>query len=203
MHCPRLLWALLPAYSSKRWPSMENFVTRVKDKRKQKIVFGLYGFPGSTSVREVNCECRRRRFDPWVGKIPWRRKWQPTLEFLPGKSHRWKDLAGYNHGAAKSWTQLSCWTQNSIQVIAVRGREGNQGLMEAEWVSEVTQSCRTLCNPMDCSLQGSSVHGIFQARGLEWVAISFSRRSSRPRDQTQVSRIAGRGFTIWAIREVP
>ena len=41
--------------------------------------------------------------------------------------------------------------------------------------SEVVQSCLTLCNPMDCSLPGSSVHGIFQARTLEWVAISFSR----------------------------
>ena len=51
---------------------------------------------------------------------------------------------------------------------------------------------RTLCHPMDCSLTGSSVHGIFQARVLEWVAISFSRRSSRPRDWSQVSRIVGR-----------
>ena len=43
---------------------------------------------------------------------------------------------------------------------------------------EVTQSCLTLCDPMDCSLLGSSIHGILQARILEWVAISFSRRSS-------------------------
>ena len=57
---------------------------------------------------------------------------------------------------------------------------------EVKW-SEVAQSCPTLCDPMDCSLRGSSVHGIFQARILEWVAISFSKRSSRPRDQTQVS----------------
>ena len=56
--------------------------------------------------------------------------------------------------------------------------------------SEVTQSCPTLCNPMDCSLPGSSVHGILQARILEWVAISFSRVSSWPSDQSQVSRIA-------------
>ena len=45
---------------------------------------------------------------------------------------------------------------------------------------EVTQLCPILCDPMDCSLPGSSVHGIFQARVLEWVAISFSRRSSNP-----------------------
>ena len=54
---------------------------------------------------------------------------------------------------------------------------------------------------MDCSLLGFSVHGIFQARILEWIAISFSTGSSQPKDQTQVSRIAGRRFTIWATRE--
>ena len=68
--------------------------------------------------------------------------------------------------------------------------------------SEIAQSCPTLCDHMDCSLSGSSVHGIFQARVLEWIAISFSRGSSRPRNRTQVSRIAGRCFTVWATREV-
>ena len=68
--------------------------------------------------------------------------------------------------------------------------------------NEVTRSCLTLCNPMDCSLPGSSVHGIFQARVLEWVAISFSWGSSWPKDRTQVSRIVDRCFTIWATREV-
>ena len=66
--------------------------------------------------------------------------------------------------------------------------------------SEVAQSCLTLCDPMDCSLPGSSVHGIFQARVLEWGAIAFSR-SSWPRDWTQVSHIVGRRFTMWATRE--
>ena len=67
--------------------------------------------------------------------------------------------------------------------------------------SLVTQSCPTLCNPMDCNLPGSSHHGIFQKRVLEWVAISFSRGSSQPRNQTWVSCFAGRYFIIWAIRE--
>ena len=58
----------------------------------------------------------------------------------------------------------------------------------------------TLCDPTDCSLLGSSVHGIFQARILEWVTISFSRRSSRPRDRTWISHIVGRRFTVWATR---
>ena len=54
---------------------------------------------------------------------------------------------------------------------------------------------------MDRSLPGSSVHGILQARILEWVAIPFSRGSSQARDQTQDSWVAGRFFTIWATRE--
>ena len=61
-------------------------------------------------------------------------------------------------------------------------------------------ACPTLWDPMDCSLSGSSVHGIFQARIPEWVAISFSRGSSWPRGWTRVSRITGRSFTIWAAR---
>ena len=58
-----------------------------------------------------------------------------------------------------------------------------------------------LCNPIDCSLPGSSLHEILQARILEWAAISFYRGSSWPRDQTWVSCIAGRCFTGWATRE--
>ena len=59
----------------------------------------------------------------------------------------------------------------------------------------VTQLCPTLCDPMDCSPPGSSVHEIFQASILEWVAISFSRGSYQPRDQTWVSCTASRFFT--------
>ena len=57
------------------------------------------------------------------------------------------------------------------------------------------QSCLTLCDPVDCGLPGSSVHGILQARILEWVAIPVSRVSSQLKDQTRLSRIAGRFFT--------
>ena len=65
----------------------------------------------------------------------------------------------------------------------------------------VTQSCPTLCDPMDYSPPGSSVHGLLQARILEWVANSFSRASSQPMDQTQVSCIAGIFHTMGATRE--
>ena len=65
----------------------------------------------------------------------------------------------------------------------------------------VAQSCMTLCHSMDCSPPGSSVQGLLQARILEWVAMPSSRGSSQSRDQTQVSHIAGRFFTIWTTRE--
>ena len=68
---------------------------------------------------------------------------------------------------------------------------------------EVSQLCPTLCNPMDYSPPGSSTPGIFQTRILEWVAISFSRGSSWPRDQTLVSHIAGRLLTIWTTKGIP
>ena len=64
-----------------------------------------------------------------------------------------------------------------------------------------TQSCLILCDSMDCSPPGSWVHGIPQARILEWEAIPFSRGSSQHRDRTQVSCIAGKFFTTWDTRE--
>ena len=67
----------------------------------------------------------------------------------------------------------------------------------------VAQLCLILCNPMDYSPPSSSVHGISQARILEWVTISFPRGSFQPRDWTVVSCIAGRFFTIWATRGCP
>ena len=65
----------------------------------------------------------------------------------------------------------------------------------------VAPLCPTLGIPMDCSPPGSSVYGILQARTLSWAAIPFSRGSSQPRDQTQVSCIVGRFFTTWDTRE--
>ena len=65
----------------------------------------------------------------------------------------------------------------------------------------VTHPHPIICDPMDCCLPDSSVCGILQARILEWVAVSFFRGSSQPRDQTQVSRIAGRFFIICTTRE--
>ena len=90
------------------------------------------------------------------------------------------------------------WTTHS-QERQRRKRPGEQSLLPNQVL--VAQSCLTLYNPMDCSQPDSSVHGILQARKLEWVAIPFSRGSSWPRDQSWVSGIAGRFFTVWATRK--
>ena len=55
-----------------------------------------HGLPWWLSGKEYACQCRRHRFNSWVGKVPWRRKWQPTPVFLPGKSHGQRSLAGYS-----------------------------------------------------------------------------------------------------------
>ena len=72
------------------------------------------------------------------------------------------------------------------------GRKAMTNLKESE--SEVAQLCPTLCNPVDCNLPGSSIHGILQTRILEWVAISFSRGSSQFRDQNHIPCIGSMVF---------
>ena len=96
--------------------------------------------------------------------------------------------------ASKGWS-FSSWVQshrNCMPTWAVLNKNTGYVL--------VAQLCLTLWDPMYCSPPGSSVHGIFHARILEWVAISFSRGSSQPRNRTQVSCIAGRFFTLWATK---
>ena len=94
---------------------------------------------------------------------------------------------------SKDWTRVSSITGRFLTIWDTKKAYGG----------EVAQSCLTLCNPVDCNLLGFSVHGILQARMLEWVAISLSRGSSRPRDRAQVSCIVGRCFTVWVTWEAP
>ena len=91
-------------------------------------------------------------------------------------------------------TPIKPWTEPYLQLVDSR-------ILNYVLSCSVAKSCPALCHPMDCSLPGSPVHEILQARVLEWVAISFSTGSFQPRDQTQVSCTAGRSFTIWATRE--
>ena len=103
------------------------------------------------------------------------------------------------------------WVVSSFQCLFFSGSEsfhnvhgvlpGRKAMTNLESESEVAQSCPTLCDPVDCSPPGSSIHRILQARILEWVAISFSRGSSQSRDWTQVSHIASIHFNLWATIE--
>ena len=77
--------------------------TKDTKKTRKNSFKAIRGFPGA-SGKEPTCQCRRHKrygFDPWVGKIPWRRKWQPTAVFLPGESHGQRSLVGYNPWGCK------------------------------------------------------------------------------------------------------
>ena len=108
----------------------------------------------------------------------------------------------------------------SMRISTVYNREKLEFLKMTDWLNvwykDIGNNCCYCClvaklcpshgihwDPMDCSLTGTSVHGISQARILEWVAISFSKGSSQARDQIQISYIAGGFFIIWATREAP
>ena len=125
-------------------------------------------FPGGTSGKEPACQCRRHKSLGWIpgsGRAPG--EGHGRLQFTESQRvrHDWRDLA-HTHGSRQrvpEWLVLSKHTLNArIPVCSFA------------WL------CLTLCDPMDCSPTGSSVHGIFQARTLEWVAISFSRACCCP-----------------------
>ena len=99
-----------------------------------------------------------------------------------------------------SWFSLSAGRRH-FHWSAITGPVRMQNLKAAQGVCLVDQSCLTLCNPLDCSLPGFSVHGIFQERTLEWAVISSWPRikSSWPRDQTHVSWIMCLLHCLWIL----
>ena len=161
------------------------------------IFFNLL-LPWWLSGKGSACQWRWHGFDTWIRKITWRRKWQPIPTFLPRKPHGQRSLVGYSpwdpkrvgHGLATK--QLS--NKNNKYLINFLIQFHSEEISEVK----VTQSCLTLCDPMDYR-----VHGILQARILEWVAFPFSRGSSHPRDWTQVSCIADRFITNWVYQGSP
>ena len=85
----------------------------------------VWDFPGGSDGKESTCQCRRCKrhgFNLSVKKIPWRRKWQPTAVFLPGKSHVQRSLGGYSPWVAKSQTQLSAHTCTFISRCIFKSR---------------------------------------------------------------------------------
>ena len=120
------------------------------------------GFPGGSVIKNSSAKAGNSGdvFDLCVRKIPWRRAWKPTPVSLPGEFHGQRSLGGY-----------SLWGHKRV------GHDWATKHLLHIWDSATTkscQSCPTLCGPIASSPPGSSVHGILQARILEWVAISFS-----------------------------
>ena len=169
------------------------FCTLVSYSEFQMPIEGHWGLP--------YLQCRRPGSDPWVGKIPWRRAWQPTPVFLPGESHGQRSLTGCRPWASQrvrhEWATKHSEGHSKFQILriysyrhflvyifsndSIRFRKYGDGLFAYVMFYS--------CDSMECSLPGSSVHEIYQARILEWIAISFSRWSSRPRNRTWVSTL--------------
>ena len=135
--------------------------------------------------------------------IPWRRKWQTIPVFLPVEFYGQRSLVGYSPRGGK----LDMTEQLTLHVYVYTHTHTHTTSLSFHplmntWLSEWSRSVLSdSLWPHGRWLPGSSVHGIFQARLPEWIAISFSRGSSWPRDQTQVSRIAGRRFTHQGIAQ--
>ena len=78
---------------------LTEFSSGLTKRLRKKVI--LWGYPSGSDGKESTCQCRRPRFNPWVGKIPCRKKWQPTLIFLPGKPHQQRTLVGYSPWGCK------------------------------------------------------------------------------------------------------
>ena len=176
--------------------------------QENKGVLSSKGLPRWLSWSRICPQCGRPGFDPWVGKIPWRREWLPTPVFWPGEFHGLYRPCGRKESDPTERPSLvikdSTYTVTSISCNHSSLPNPHQApqtpvlfCLGLPWVlCLVTQPCPSLCDHMDCIPLGSCVHGILQARTLEWVAVPFSRGSSQPRDQTQVSCLAGGFFTV-------
>ena len=106
----------------------------------------------------------------WLFATPWITARQASLSITNSRSSPYSATKPRNSGFPVLWFRKYCFNDLHGSIIIVS--------MIYKSESEVAQSCLTLCDPMDCSLRGSSVHGIFQARVLEWVAIAFSSQWS-------------------------
>ena len=136
----------------------------------------------------------------WLFVSPWTIAHQTPLSMGFSKQKSWSGLSCLlwrifpTQGSNSRLLYFLQWQADSSPLAPLDGLVINL----SEWVSEVAQSCPTLCDPVDCSPPDSSIHGILQARVLEWVAISFSRGSFRPRDRTEFSHTASRRFNLWS-----
>ena len=167
------------------------------------------GFPVGSDSKQSACNIRDLGSTPGLGRSPGGGQGNPFRYSCLENPQGQRSLVGYSSWGHKKSDTTEWLRTHKMGIKRHRAKketeetqvrfQGNLKMQQHTWHwNEVAQSCPTLCDPMDCSPPGSSIHGIFRARVLEWVAISFSRGSSRPRDWTQVSCIAGIHFTVWA-----
>ena len=133
----------------------------------------MQGFPCGSTGKESACNAGDLGVIPWLGRSPGEGKGYP-----PQYSDLENSIDCIVHGVTKSWTCLSDFHFYFIDQISSVHSLSRVQIFATLWTV------------------GSSVHGISQARILEWVAISFSRGSSQPRDRTRVSHMAGRCFIL-------
>ena len=149
-------------------------------------------------------------------KHPLKGKWRNNMVSIKGFLDRTENKQ--TKSIPSSWINLKKeiwgekkikWWQNSYSFILYINTSSSK-TWKIKWSNawwgnfllvKATQLCPALCNSMDYSLPGSSVHGILQARILEWVAIPFSMGSSQPRDWTWVSCTSSRLFPVWVTRD--
>ena len=164
-------------------------------------------FPGGSVFKRLP-QRRRPRFDPWVGKIPEKEMATHSRRASSG-NRKESDTTEQQkfHFQGENMTLPTCeglW--HSWTLFVVNGSEpGAPSLLLTSSAQKFTYGMVRITDKCDIFVYmwGSSVHGIFQARIPEWVAIPFFRGSSQPRDQSQVSCIAGGLFPFWATKEAP
>ena len=162
----------------------------------QGSVHTLWGIPGSKRISlDKNFSSVQLLSRIWLFVTPWTAARQASLSIT--NSWRLPKLRSIESVMPSNHLILCC----PLLLLPSIFQLGGLHFVKIVTDSEVVQSCPTLCDPMDCSLPRSSIHGIFQARVLEWVAISFSRGSSWPRDQTQVSHIVDRQLWLYHCRQ--
>ena len=139
---------------------------------------------------------------------PWKApsgEWGPKVQVTVGAGGLENEKSGKDGQKSGGTCDLrrsqpvAAWSRISDPHPEIDTRFQQEEKKERKW----SRSVVSLCDPIDCSQPGFSVHGFLQTRTLEWVAVFFSRRSSQPRDWTEVSCLVGGHFTVWAPKEDP
>ena len=210
---PWLLQESSTAPSSAFWPWLPkmNLYSAVKTPVPQAVVSLQLG--PSSQVTSMHCEASEDLMKRWVGR---ERMAVWTCSHEEAQRLHSENELGWAHGTGPRVTPIPHKVRSHMQRKVMNGKKEETETCQGThthtciylciyaplflfWCCVCAQCCLTLCNPMDYSPPGSSIHGILQTGILQWVTISFSRRSSQPRDWTCISYIAGR----FCITETP